>query len=222
MGRHVPRLFLPRPWDSSFLALSEPQIRHLGRSLRLSSGSVVTYTDGGGVVGEGQLVDDRIERGSEQSPKARSTIRLAVAPPKSADRVRFIVEKLQEMGVGKLTWLTTTYAQGRPPRSDKSRAWAVSALEQSRGIWLMEIEGPISLRDIDRPLVADADGSAQIDPTCTVCIGPEGRWAEEEILDSMPVASLGSTVLWTETAALVAATHAIIAGVGGRDEENSQ
>jgi 16S rRNA U1498 N3-methylase RsmE len=131
-----------------------------------------------------------------------------VAPPKPKERQRFIVEKLQELEVDELVWLATAYGQARPPSHERSRAWAVGALEQSRGAYLMGC-GNGTLADLDRPIMARPGGSAPGDlfplpGPVTVAIGPEGGFTDVEIEACPRSLSLGRTVLRTDTAAIAA------------------
>jgi 16S rRNA U1498 N3-methylase RsmE len=122
-----------------------------------------------------------------------------------------MVEKLSELGVAELRFLKTRYGQGRPPREDRLRSWAVSGLEQSRGAWLMRAS-PVEIVWSDLPsvyAVCEPGGSAKVPHARTVVIGPEGGWAPEEIPESAIRLHLGDTVLRVETAAIVAAARMI-------------
>ncbi|GBE21350.1 MAG TPA: hypothetical protein ENH00_05220 [Actinobacteria bacterium] len=171
-------------------------------------GQGVSYTDGRGRTGEGTLSNGTVHRGEEVSvARPVASITIAVAPPRSSGRTRFLVEKLGELGIERLVWLRTVHGNIPAPRADKVRTWARSALEQSRGAWLMEIQdGLVDVEDLEgRLLVADLGGApislAQGD--VTLLIGPEGGFAAGEVPGS-PV-SLGSRILRVETAAVVGA-----------------
>jgi RsmE family RNA methyltransferase len=122
-----------------------------------------------------------------------------------------LVEKTAELGVSRLLWVRTSRTEGRPPAADKARGWAIAALEQSRGAWMVEM-GTTDLMDLDPEdlIVADPDGADQ-PPSgrLTLLVGPEGGLAPEEIPPGSALLSLGPTVLRVETAA-VAATCALI------------
>ncbi len=206
---HIPHLHVPGPWAGPRLPLPDGQRRHLERVLRLGYGDHVSYTDGEGVQGEGRLASGAVERGPEHAVPARAPLAMAVAPPAQRSRVRFVVEKLAELGVARLVWVRTVRTEGRPPPSAKSRAWAVAALEQSRSAWLMDVSTG-GVEALQRPLVvADPGGDTRWPDRCaTVLIGPEGGLDEEEFPPDAYRISLGPTVLRVETAALVAATLA--------------
>ncbi|HEY4606097.1 MAG TPA: 16S rRNA (uracil(1498)-N(3))-methyltransferase, partial [Acidimicrobiia bacterium] len=176
---HIPHLHLDSPWDSDRIEVHEEQRIHLDRVLRLTEGEPVTYTDGRGTTGEGRYQDGTVLRGRETTVERPSDLIVVAAAPDNRDRVRFIVEKLSEMGVAELRFLETRHGRGRPPHDDKLRSWAVAALEQSRGAWLMETSmGLVTFPSLSRPFaVCDPGGSRQVPRARTVVIGPEGGWA---------------------------------------------
>lgn len=207
MVNHIPHLYLPGPYEAPVIPLPEEKSLHIRRVLRRGDGSPVEYTDGLGLKGEGKLTQEGIERGVEtiSNPSLRS-LSVAVAPPENRDRARFIVEKLGELGIDRLIWIRTCYGQGKPPRIEKARAWAESALEQSRGDRILEItEGDLGSLD-GLVLVADPNGGelpVWSEDTILV-VGPEGGWSPGEV-DPFPKFCLGDRILRTETAAIVAA-----------------
>lgn len=209
---HIPHLFVPPIWTEADLPLTPGQIGHLRKVLRRDDRSEVTYTDGAGVLGRGKLVGDRIARESEKTQtRGAHPARLAVAPPRSRDRVRMIVEKLSELGVAELIWLRTAYTQGRPPECSKARSWAVAALEQSRGAWLMDLSGPKALSELGGTVVvADPDAEVSMGEGVVpdvLAIGPEGGWNPEELPDSAVKVRLSDRILRTETAAIIGAAR---------------
>ena len=211
---HVPHLFLPPPWDGSAIALGDEHVHHLRRVLRMADGDEVSYTDGEGVAGEGRFVDGQVERGEEIGMPRPNRLTIVVAPPANRDRLRFLVEKLAELGVQRLLWCRTSRTEGRAPNPDKARAWAAGALEQSRGAWLLDL-GTTSLDDLDPTGLVVADPTGASEPPSdrlTLLIGPEGGLAPDEVPPGAALFSLGPTVLRVETAAIVGAVAVKTAG----------
>lgn len=213
---HVPHLHCPGPWPDSEIPLGDLQRHHLVRVLRRTDRSPVTYTDGEGTEGSGVFTGSVVVRGDESAEAAPAPrVVVAVAPPQNQDRCRLVVEKLAELGVDDLQWITTEYSQGRAPRADKAHAWAVAALQQSRGSWLMRIHAPIGLDDLDPAvswIVADSGGgSVEVDPAAPVglVVGPEGGLTADELARFRLTVRLGVRVLRTETAAIVGAAHCL-------------
>lgn len=208
---HVPHLVVAAPWGSEELELSLMQWRHLTKVLRMGRGDAVTYTDGLGRFGAGRLMSQAIRRGEETEVPRPSELTMAVAPPSSKDRQRFVVEKLAELGVARLRWLATTHGKERTASSSKVFAWTVAATEQSRGAWLMETpQDVVEFSDLEPPvLICHPGGETDPVPAKTVVVGPEGGFAPEEIPEDARIWDLGPTILRVETAAVVAAARII-------------
>jgi 16S rRNA (uracil1498-N3)-methyltransferase len=205
--KHVPHLVVPAPWEESRLGLSIIQWRHVSKVLRMKSGDELTYTDGLGTIGQGTLSHQALERGEERTVDRPSELTLAVAPPASKDRQRFLVEKLAELGVAKLIWIETRHGKNRVANPAKVFSWVLAAVEQSRGAYLMETsEDLVPLDQLEGDLVfCHPGGSGQPGPAKTVVIGPEGGFADDEIPPGATLLDLGPTILRVETAAIAAA-----------------
>jgi RsmE family RNA methyltransferase len=215
MARHVPHLYLPGLYEGPRIGVVEATRNHLEKVLRNQGPLRVSYTDGLGIRGKGVYANGWVERGREILVERERPVTLGVAPPKNKSRARFIVEKLAELGVARLIWLTTLNTEGRPPRIEKSASWAQAALEQSRGAWLMEVAGPVTFPEIDQfgsVFVADQKGEdigkVTMGDDAVLCIGPEGGFADEEVSSAVTRVRLADNVLRVETAALAAAVLA--------------
>ncbi len=207
---HVPHLYLPGSWTGTTLSPNATQTHHLRKVLRRRDGDPVTYTDGRGRHGAGVLCPDGVLRGDEgRSIRPAPSLSLAVAAPRATERTRFLVEKLGELGIDRLVWVRTRLGQADPPRADKCAAWAAAALEQSGGSWLLEVEGPGTVDELDDPVwVADPAGGPfpQVTEAVTLLIGPEGGLEPGEVRSGTVRVSLGDRLLRVETAAVVGAS----------------
>lgn len=208
---HIPHLHLAGPWGGDRIPVSDQQRRHVEKVLRLDARHQIGYTDGEGLLGSGEYISAEVIRGEERRIPRPTDLVVVVAPPDHRDRVRFLVEKLAELGVAELRFLSTTHGQGRPPKLERLRSWAVSGLEQSRGAWLMKTSrGLVTVSDLDPPYAVCEIGGSRITPSArTVVIGPEGGWSTGEIPEEAARYDLGETVLRVETAALVAAARMV-------------
>lgn len=213
---HRPHLLLAPPWPDGDLAVPAEARHHLERVLRASE-TPVGYTDGAGRVGSGVYTGGSVRRGEERFIEPRTPrVVVAVAAPHGGDRQRIVVEKLAELGVDELAWLRTRHGGHRVPSPRRSLSWATSALEQSRGAWLMEVRGPVDLESLaaaDAVLVAHPGCGPLVVPDAeriVIGIGPEGGFAPGEVADgTMTCFGLGERILRTETAAVAAATLAL-------------
>jgi 16S rRNA (uracil1498-N3)-methyltransferase len=209
---HVPHVVLREPWEGPIVPLPAETERHLRGVLRLPNGEAVEYTDGEGVRGSGVLGPSGLVRGDEHRVEPPGRLVVAVAPLKAKDRMRFLVEKLTELGVSEVWWLSTRFGQVPAPSAQRVEAWAVGALEQSRGAWLPRVRSagwPDVVSSGLDAVVCDPSGEARGLPVPgLVVVGPEGGFAADEIPPGVVRASLGPTVLRTETAAIAAAVLA--------------
>ena len=160
------------------------------------------------------------------------SITLAVAPPKG-DRFRWLVEKATELGVRRLVPLITerTIVHPREGKLEKLRQTVIAACKQSGRSELMELMDPIGFSrmcdgfkiktssESPRALILQPGGDplarvlADASPSPTILlIGPEGGFTDSEIelarSAGVRIASLGRTILRTETAAIAAAAVA--------------
>jgi 16S rRNA (uracil1498-N3)-methyltransferase len=154
-------------------------------------------------------------------------VSVALAPPKG-DRLSWAVQKLAEIGTDEVVLMETgrsvrTWDDERADRAaDRLRAVAREAAMQSRQPFVMEVTPAVPLMDAFPPrgavgilLWAGAKaGLGKVLPDeaggVRVFVGPEGGFSQDEIDTAREAglleASLGPTILRSETAALVGAT----------------
>jgi 16S rRNA (uracil1498-N3)-methyltransferase len=242
------------------LVLDEDESRHV-RALRLDRGAPLRLTDGAGSLWEARLVaggrSATCVLDSPSIPPLALPVELAFGVGNKA-HVMWLVEKATEMGVSRLVPFESERTRsvadaGRSPAFwSKAGRRAISAMKQSGGAWLPEMEPPRPLDDyVERNRVpsgrqaSDAarlvrlDGSGEglsrvIEPwECTGClrmvVGPEGGWSEGEValLDGagFRAGSLGPLVLRFETAAiagLAVAAQRVLDRAGAGDSPPSK
>jgi 16S rRNA (uracil1498-N3)-methyltransferase len=214
------------------VSLSPRDSRHALRSLRLQPGEEVSVADGAGTVGRGRLDGEedglaliRVEE-VHRVVRRPPIVSVALAPPKG-DRLAWAVQKLAEVGADELVLMETgrsvrAWSADRADRAaDRLRAVAREAAMQSRQPYVMEVGQSVPLSDALPPrgaagvlLWAGAKtGLAQALPDeatgVRLFVGPEGGFSQEEIDTAreagLAEASLGSSILRAETAALVGA-----------------
>jgi 16S rRNA (uracil1498-N3)-methyltransferase len=185
---------------------------HLFRVLRVRDGDTVTVTDGRGRWRLCRAAGGEVLPSADATPVAvrDPTCTVAFAIPKS-DRPEWIVQKLTELGVARIVLLHAerSVVRWEPDRAvrhiSKLCRVAVEALEQSRGVWLPDVVGPVPAIDVlPGTPVAEPDGRALTRRDQALAIGPEGGWSPDELALGADRVSLGHTVLRVETAAVVA------------------
>ena len=214
-------------------SLSVADTRHALKSLRLRPGDSMTLTDGHGLVATGRLIREdggraQLEVGDVRAAERPApTVSVALAPPKG-DRLAWAVQKLGELGVDEALLMATGRSVREWPAErtasslSRLRTVAREAAMQSRRPFIMDVRVGVTVEEaldgVDVQRIAlweratrsltDALADQAAAPT-RILVGPEGGFTEEEV-DRMrgagaALASLGSGILRTETAAVVGA-----------------
>ncbi|HEV2470265.1 MAG TPA: RsmE family RNA methyltransferase [Candidatus Sulfotelmatobacter sp.] len=149
------------------------------------------------------------------------------------DRMEWAIEKCTELGVAKIIPVIARrtdshLASASIKRVDRWRRIAMQASEQSRRIMPPEISEPMKLRDAtkipaetkivlseseEQTTLRELLDANRSQSAMLLAIGPEGGWTEDELQlfreNGWSSATLGSTILRAETAAIAAVTIAI-------------
>lgn len=211
--------------------VEESEAHHLLHVLRLGVGDSIILFDGKGTEAESAIVavsrrdvTCRIVSRTLHSLREHGTLTAYVAPPK-ADRLKWLVEKLTEVGVDRLVLLNTQRTVVTPgeTRVDKLKANVIAACKQCRRPWLMEILPLTTFPSAVHELTSSSDrisfiahpGAGQSSETeippkaaeISLMIGPEGGFTDSEVTLAissgiLPI-SWPRTILRIETAAIV-------------------
>ncbi|MGH8900974.1 MAG: RsmE family RNA methyltransferase [Egibacteraceae bacterium] len=216
-------------WDGRAV-LRGDEARHLAVVLRAASGDAVSLSDGAGrcwqarvLRATGAEVTFRLGR-LRHVPRPRPRLTVVHALPKGR-KLDGVVQRLAEIGVDRLVPVRSarTEVQLAPDRAAKAvarwRAVALAAAKQSRRAWLLDVGDvdtlPTALAQASHGVVLWEDATVSLRDVCPLAdvdelvlgIGPEGGLTADEVAAAgVPAASLGETILRTETAALVAAS----------------
>jgi 16S rRNA (uracil1498-N3)-methyltransferase len=212
-------------------ALTGSHADHLIRVLRARVGQQFDIATGAdvrqGVIES--ISPDRVEfRLEEAIPSAAPlsvTLLLAIF---KFDRMEWAIEKCTELGVSRVVPVIASrseshLASAAIKRVERWRKIAAQASEQSRRDAPPEIDDPIKLKDAIaqasglRMVLSEFEREARLndilrsrahDETVSVALGPEGGWTDGEVTcfaeSGWTAASLGSTILRAETAAIAA------------------
>lgn len=217
--------------NSSILIDGQEHI-HLSKVLRKTTGDIVAICDG-----KGLMVNARIISSSKKETILNQTavlahektnankLILAVAPTKSMDRFEWMVEKCTEIGVNKIIPFYSHHSERRRLKVERLRLIAISAMKQSKHLFLPEIMEPVAFKDLLGVKEVRHKYMAYMDEHTTqiasllpgipkkedvlIAIGPEGGFSDIEVTNAKnsgfsPI-SLGSSRLRTETAAMLSA-----------------
>jgi 16S rRNA (uracil1498-N3)-methyltransferase len=221
--------------------LSDDDIHHLTRVLRLRDGASVVVGDGQGGTRPAVIerTSARFSGASVHDPRQRPSIEVIQAVPKGR-RMDEVVQVLVELGVERIRPVESERTVVRLEEAKRARAverWravAAAAAAQSRRVWLPEVAAvtdpvtaftqvtgaglllhPAAETPLGEVLAVDRPVGT---PSVTVAVGPEGGWSDREVTAAhsagMAAVSMGATVLRTEHAAVVACV--VIAYAAGR------
>jgi 16S rRNA (uracil1498-N3)-methyltransferase len=222
---------------SDQITVSDAEAHHLIHVLRFRVGSELTLFDGQGTEATAKVVSltrrdltcSILSRTLHVRPSRPELIVIA-APPK-ADRLKWMVEKLTEVGVDRLVLLNTSRTVTTPgeTRLDKIHSTMIAACKQCRRPFLMELSPLQSIETIlselksgkPSPLICiahpgagltldDAPGPALQTAPAAIMIGPEGGFTDDEVQQAIASGAVAvswpNTILRIETAAVVFAT----------------
>jgi len=205
---------------------------HLTKVLRKSEGDEVAICNGSGLmlsarivsISKKQTVLEKIEILAQEKVNTNKLI-LAVAPTKNIDRYQWMIEKCTEIGISKIIPFYSKHSERRRLKLDRLQLIALSAMKQSKSLFLPEIIEPISFKDLlkmesvkqkclaymeeETTTIAKLISNLNRKEELLIAIGPEGGFSEEEVQQAKtngfaPI-SLGSKRLRTETAAVYSA-----------------
>jgi 16S rRNA (uracil1498-N3)-methyltransferase len=212
-------------------ALIGEHANHLARVLRARAGQEFDIA-AGDAVRRGRIAsvtDERVEfeLGEEVSGAAMAEITLVLAVFKF-DRMEWAIEKCTELGVSRIVPVIARRTDAHLVAASAKRVerWqriARQASEQSRRAAPPEIAAPVKIAEAsnlqaalrivlaeseERTLLRDVVKPQTENDGIVLAVGPEGGWTEDELQLFRQAgwlsASLGNTILRTETAAIAA------------------
>jgi 16S rRNA (uracil1498-N3)-methyltransferase len=233
------RRWIADEFSENQAALTGAHAEHLVRVLRVRVGQEFDISAGSDVrrcrvtsIGENRV---EFELGERVPSVAIPDVTLALSIFKF-DRMEWAIEKCTELGAARIIPVIARRSEAHLAAAAEKRAerWlriAKQAAEQSRRSAPPEIAQPMKLKDAvelkgqtrillaeseEELMLKDAMASHSPNEAVVLAVGPEGGWAEAEVdlfrRAGWASASLGSTVLRAETAA-IAALAVVLAGL---------
>lgn len=223
------QLFYDPSLQEGDFSLRESEARHAVQVLRKSVGDTLNLIDGKGGRFTGEVLatakkrcELRVQKISQEVHRAPYQLTLCVAPPKSIDRLEWLLEKATEIGVDYIQPIITANSERRQLRADRLERVLESAIKQCLLAWkpvvlpLQKFDEVISVPFEGKQLIGWINDNVKNQvhenyasfQNVRFFIGPEGGFTNEEAekaiaLGCTPV-SLGPNRLRTETAGIVA------------------
>lgn len=218
---------LPSEIHQNKIMMKGSEASHITRVMRYRVGDTVYLTDGRGhlynceieAAGKNQLTARIVSSKKEELVLPR--VILCMGMIKKRDRLEFAIEKAVELGADQLIFFVGDNSERSKAREDRLQGIALSAMKQSKRLYLPEISVKPSLKavlDLAEPdikiFVADEERTEEspierftgVDNFMLI-VGPEGGFSKRErnYLQDLSTAtySLGNKRLRAETAAIV-------------------
>ncbi|MEX0904812.1 MAG: RsmE family RNA methyltransferase [Balneolaceae bacterium] len=225
-------LFYADPADVHLpvLTLRNQEAKHVTKVMRYREGDELFATDGKGTLYKTEIiytgrdhVELRVTESTFEEPE-EPWVTICIGLLKKRDRLEFAVEKTVELGVNEIIIFKGDHSQKENIRLDRLEAAVLSAMKQSRRLYLPEVslrgslEESIGTETGHNISVVVADETTEnsrmnnrLKEKIILVVGPEGGFSEEErrLFKNLKPQfySLGSKRLRTETAAIVMADH---------------
>jgi 16S rRNA (uracil1498-N3)-methyltransferase len=220
--------YLPSYAGGDSIELPDTEAHHVVHVLRADVGTRIRFTNGIGITGLATLT--RVDKkqctvhidDATLHTRSSPSLHIGVALLHNSDRMAFMMEKLTELGVHRITPFITANTERRHFKREKELAHMVSALKQSAQPFLPQLDDVVQFLHW-LPQVSTATErriahcrSSDLVPLVKTCqpadmciaIGPEGDFTEAEVEAAINQGfigvSLGVDVLRAETAAMSA------------------
>jgi 16S rRNA (uracil1498-N3)-methyltransferase len=235
----LPRFFVTMPLEAGLsAALPDEQAHRARHVLRMAEGEQALLFNGRDGEWEARFAFSKkavtaalVRQTRLQDPQPELDVLFA---PLKAGRLDYLVQKLVEMGAGRIRPVMTAFTQNRSLQPRKLEAWVLEAAEQCGILAVPSVSEPVTLEaalacwDASRRLVFCDEDSGTQNPLqalegvkrgpLAVLVGPEGGFsdAERAALRALPFVTaipLGPRILRADTAA-VAALAVVQAAIG--------
>jgi 16S rRNA (uracil1498-N3)-methyltransferase len=221
------------PDNGEITELDEDTSRHVAGVLRMKIGEQIHLTEGRGNLFTAEIVKDHKKKcqvklvGSEFTARQQRKLCIGISLLKNNNRLEWFLEKAAELGIAEIIPMICNRTEKQHFRKDRMQHILVSAMLQSRQVWLPVLHEPIAFEKLMRQediawfsqkfiaYCGEGDKASLADlvnpslPSQIILIGPEGDFTQEEVDMAMhhhfTAVAMGSTRLRTETAGVVAA-----------------
>ena len=205
--------------------LEADEFFHCTKVLRNREKDIIYLTDGKGNLYESEILKIKKNQCDIRSIKKIKTLKknkknhVVISVIKSQNRLEWMVEKLTEIGIDEITFISTKHSEKSNINYKRIDKKIISALKQCKSLFKPKINKLISVNDFlkydfetSNKYIADLSSKIEMKKNknhinSLIVIGPEGDFSKEELEDfkkkGYQKISLGNQVLRSETAAIV-------------------
>jgi 16S rRNA (uracil1498-N3)-methyltransferase len=221
--------------NSKTLTMNELESNHACKVLRLTVGQSIEIINGNGLIAQAKIAVAHHKRcevaieNIEVHEKSGQQIHLAICPTKGNDRFEWMLEKIVEIGVDRITPLVSENSERSKLNYERLEKIILSATKQSLRAYMPRLMEQQKVSDFitnnPNAIIAYCDERFERDNISTtaskedsvIMIGPEGDFSKKEIElalhHGLKSVSLGNNRLRTETAGVVAVTLLKLSGL---------
>ena len=205
--------------------LEADEFFHCTKVLRNREKDMIYLTDGKGNLYESEILKIKKNQCDIRSIQKIKTLKknkknhVVISVIKSQNRLEWMVEKLTEIGIDEITFISTKHSEKSNINYKRIDKKIISALKQCKSLFKPKINKLISVNDFlkydfetSNKYIADLSSKIEMKKNknhidSLIIIGPEGDFSKEELEDfkkkGYQKISLGNQVLRSETAAVV-------------------
>ena len=212
-----------------FIILENQEMKHCINVLRKEINDLITVVDGKGIIFSCKIIEINLDNCKLLIIKKNKNLRnrnihLCIAPTKSHKRMEWMVEKIVEIGIDKITFMICTNSIRTSINLKRLNKIALSAMKQTQTAYLPKITQCTSFKTVleqdsskhryiahlNHDKIIFLNKAKKSKTSICILIGPEGDFTKEEInysLDNKFIeVCLGNNRLRTETAGIVSVT----------------
>ena len=211
------------------IILEKEEMIHCTKVLRKKVNDIVFIVDGAGSLFYSQIIDISSDKCylkilKKEIIKRKINVHLIICPTKNHKRIEWMMEKVVEIGVCRVTFMVCKNSVRHKINLDRLNKIALSAMKQTKNAFLPQIDDCMFFEEIFEIIDSNEKYIAHLNNKNTVhlysnlknyksrciLIGPEGDFTSDEVNYSLKKGfeevSLGSSRLRTETSGIVSAT----------------
>lgn len=215
--------------DDNFIILEAQEMIHCVKVLRKKIDDSIYVIDGKGCLFHAKIIEIhsnycKLLIESKKKSKRKFDVHLLIAPTKNHKRIEWMVEKVVEIGINRISFLICKNSIRKTINLDRLNKIALSAMKQTQNTFLPVIDQCIPFSEAFKLINSKEKYIAHLqskdnvllnncltqEKSKCILIGPEGDFDEDEVEYSLAQGfigvSLGSSRLRTETSGIVSTT----------------